>query len=296
MSCFYYPANESYCKTGWIINKNKPISSGSGGITYEACCETICDYIAKHIYLMPGSELFLKEVHLQQKVARIGLAPKLFDYWPCEHGGMIVMERMTNSLNNIIMNLYETDPILIYYLIKNLISNVFILHSMEVCHNDLHFNNIMLKYKKIEDIRVGEYELKFIDFGESYIIEKRCCDGKLIFEELQGLLQGYTINDKYILGQDKHYGGVSNKGQFYIKLSLLLVYETFEFYPNKPIITKKEYETFGFELPENGYTGGLSKDYVFKLSELSVLNQTSSSSMYPSRRELFEDEYDDQKN
>lgn len=323
-SCFY-PADKSNCKTGWIIDESKAVGSGANGKAYSACCKEKCSYIAKHVILVRDNlskeernHNFEEEVRLLQDVAKLGLAPMVIDYWSCDHGGMIVMERLTTTLKDIIDILYRTKPILIYILIRHLISNVFVLHQNNVCHSDLHLHNVMLNFNSIKSIQFGEYELKFIDLGESFNIrtesdmggftliekatcKKQCIDGYSIFRDLREDIWYKLSRNNYASDNkndyDVKYGDCHTKGDYYVKLSMVLLYDTFKLTTDKPKISNDDKLAFGFELEDfqkskkgKGLRLDLSKDYRFKPDEFeSAKSPKIIIDKYPPRSSVFED-------
>jgi len=275
----FFPVRESSCKTGWIIDQSE-ITSGTVGKLYSACCGEKCTYIAKHIdFKVYNNKSYIEstfndEVRTQMIMDNLILAPKVHDYWSCSHGGMIIMDRLDMTLHEAIYRLYRLKPIMIYALIKEFISGIFVMNSMKICHDDIHLENVMLKVKNDRDLQMGEYTLMFIDFGVSYMITEkrpRCNDGKDIY---YGLYDFWL--DEFSTNQNTR-----NKGDFYIKLSLVLLYKTFKIcskdYPKDPVISKEpviseqDYIMFGTDLPDNERPQALSFDYRYNKN---IFNRT----------------------
>lgn len=168
---------------------------------YELCDEKkSCPYVLK-VMQLPTLEprvvdIFMqklqKEVANQKKAA--GIAPKVYDAWTCaQHDiltGFIVMERMDGTLGNYILKEYHEgrlSSIMVDYLQLLMIELVAKLHQLGICHNDLHFGNIL--YKK-DKWYVG-------DFGESTTNESEeilaVCD--------KWFLDSFHYNVKQLIGQ-----------------------------------------------------------------------------------------------
>jgi len=146
------------------------------GVVYHTCCgeEEPCHHITKIVKFSTDYDIkqeqanFHKEVMLQQKVAKAGLAPAIVTSYITPTQGIIVMEKMNKTL------LDHMNEYLIYAQYNSLSSaeiektaRIFAinmgdllirLHQQGIYHSDAHVNNVMTNKNN---------RLIFIDFGHA---------------------------------------------------------------------------------------------------------------------------------
>jgi len=146
------------------------------GVVYHTCCgeEEPCHHITKIVKFSTDHDIkqqqfnFHKEVMLQQKVAKAGLAPPIVTSYITPTQGIVVMEKMNKTL------LDHMNEYLIYAQLHNLstaeierTAQIFAtnmgdllirLHQQGIYHGDAHLNNVMTN---------RDNRLIFIDFGLS---------------------------------------------------------------------------------------------------------------------------------
>lgn len=144
------------------------------GVVYHTCCgeEEPCHHITKIVKFRADREIkyeqanFHKEVMLQQKVAKAGLAPSIVTSYMTPTQGIVVMEKMNKTL------LDHMNDYLMYAQLHNLstpeiekTAEIFAinmgellirLHQQGIYHQDAHLNNVMTN---------RDNRLIFIDFG-----------------------------------------------------------------------------------------------------------------------------------
>lgn len=144
------------------------------GVVYHTCCgeEEPCRHITKIVKFRADREIkyeqanFHKEVMLQQKVAKAGLAPSIVTSYMTPTQGIVVMEKMNKTL------LDHMNDYLMYAQLHNLstpeiekTAEIFAinmgellirLHQQGIYHQDAHLNNVMTN---------RDNRLIFIDFG-----------------------------------------------------------------------------------------------------------------------------------
>lgn len=113
-----------------------------------------------HVFVT--KEDFEREVRIQKKASKLGLAPKVIDLWSTDKGGVIIMEPVKETAYRLILNLKtekEADKLL-----NIILDKIEELHRAGITHGDAHTRNIMFTKKDIEDS-----DLRFIDFRRSEI-------------------------------------------------------------------------------------------------------------------------------
>lgn len=144
------------------------------GVVYHTCCgeEEPCHHITKIVKFRADHDIqqqqanFHKEVMLQQKVAKAGLAPPIVTSYITPTQGIVVMEKMNKTL------LDHMNEYFIYAQLHNLsfpeierTAQIFAinmgellirLHQQGIYHQDAHLNNVMTN---------RDNRLIFIDFG-----------------------------------------------------------------------------------------------------------------------------------
>lgn len=178
----------------WIYKQRigKPSSYGE---VWQACCEKDCRYVAKYQSFGKSdsiSDLYYptstpkdieKEIKLQDEIADKGLSVPIIDSWICEHGGIIIMQALKETVSDLILQ-YKTITVR-KMIINKIISLLDKLHKAGFYHGDAHLNNIMVtydtdvylegykKYPKNEKQRYTyiDYKFYFIDMGQSGYLE-----------------------------------------------------------------------------------------------------------------------------
>jgi len=189
------PGQVSECKSEWIIHSF--LGAGSYGEVFKACCEdeNHCDYAIKVV--KPGNELtpFMqtREIAMWKKIQELNLCPRLIEYYhhkgkrPEEDYFILVTEAYDKSLKDVLRDVYDPDPqhsnmrdlrVLLFEKVKDILSE---LHENEIAHGDAHFENFMIKCDNkevlkfadtlIQAIKVGQCQIKIIDFGFTTTLE-----------------------------------------------------------------------------------------------------------------------------
>ena len=159
------------CPTGWKIMQPN-LGEGARGEAYSTCCDKSCRYVAKHFFATVNE--FQNEMTIQLYASLHGLAPKIFDSWTCSHGGIIVMESVKSTLLRIFEKcILEKKSFFLYVVMKYVVEAYFQLVRLGICHSDLHFENIMIDYESDIDLYMGKFQIFFIDFGSSFLLNKK---------------------------------------------------------------------------------------------------------------------------
>lgn len=179
------PLSSNGCKGGWLLPGQ--IDSGGNGDIWAACCSTDCKYVLKYqtYFSEPigdqyyGKKLtpegFYEEISIQEKIQKLGIAPKVIDHWECDdkNGCVIIMEALDETIMSL-LNRYDNKTNM--EIIKKCIDIINIMHSAGYYHGDLHLKNIMVKSNRDVSTKKGGIEglhYYLIDFGLSGIISDR---------------------------------------------------------------------------------------------------------------------------
>jgi len=153
------------------------------GTVWQACLKKDCTYVlksqkySKDAYRQITKETIKKEVDMQNKIAKEGLALKIKDWWLCDKGGVIIMKSLKQTVRNLLLE-YNND-IVRHMIIGTCIGLLHRLHLSGYYHGDSHLNNIMVTYDQddyddaIEEDREEDkyktvgYKFYFIDLGDA---------------------------------------------------------------------------------------------------------------------------------
>jgi tRNA A-37 threonylcarbamoyl transferase component Bud32 len=175
-------------------------TKSASGVVYYTCCgeETECNHITKIVKFRDENDKkkFHREIMFQQKATKAGLAPAIIKSYITSKQGIIVMEKLSNTLSNIIHDYLERVEGIVEkleeskdadetelqktidghryvtkaqgYALGTTIGNLLVkLHQLGIYHNDAHMNNFMTD---------DNGKFYFIDFGEAdtvHVIKKR---------------------------------------------------------------------------------------------------------------------------
>lgn len=183
------------------------------GVVYHTCCgeEEPCHHITKIVKFRADHDIqqqqanFHKEVMLQQKVAKAGLAPPIVTSYITPTQGIVVMEKMNKTL------LDHMNEYFIYAQLHNLsfpeierTAQIFAinmgellirLHQQGIYHQDAHLNNVMTN---------RDNRLIFIDFGMA------------IFDEYDNEVNHPHLNVDAKIKFDREYRQIPNIRLYYI--------------------------------------------------------------------------------
>jgi len=184
----------SHYKKGDIMG-----TKSASGLVYYTCCgeDTKCNHITKIVKFRDETDKqkFHREIMFQQKATKAGLAPAIIKSYITSKQGIIVMEKLSNTLSNIIRNYLERVEGIVEkieerkdvdetelqktidghryvtksqgYALGTTIGNLLVkLHQLGIYHNDAHMNNFMSD---------DNGKFYFIDFGEAdtvHVIKK----------------------------------------------------------------------------------------------------------------------------
>lgn len=134
----YLPAT---CISGsqWLIS-NQELGAGHEGISYVACCQQECDYVAKQIltYLLPKTEL-----EIQREAAKAGIGPEIYDVFNEGNYTYIIMAKLDKTFGQALSEI-QTQFEEAYELILEAVNKINELHELGISHNDITFNNMMV--------------------------------------------------------------------------------------------------------------------------------------------------------
>lgn len=157
------------CKTKFYLKKTKDknvyIGKGVYGSVADACLHSNCKFVVKmtDIAYRPKRKAFVREVKLSVPMGKLGISPKVHDYFMCMNAGFIIMEKWDGSLKTLLQGNYylpNEQKKQIAELVKRM-------HSYGIIHNDLHADNILYKSKGIHK------EFSIIDFGLALKFRRR---------------------------------------------------------------------------------------------------------------------------
>lgn len=150
------------------------LGKGVDGEVYQVCCNETneCNYVVKIFRFRPSFlDKLKREIKIQQKASRLGIAPFILDGFVCDDEGFIVMQKSDMSVTNYVKKLksmnYTTKEIeeRIDEIEKDIKNHVHDLHEYGILHDDLHIDNIMIDVDKNNDMKVKKVNI--IDFGKS---------------------------------------------------------------------------------------------------------------------------------
>lgn len=163
----------------WRITSRIGDPSAIGELSI-ACCDKDCSHVLKYqsylkkisesgtYYSSSNSEAIHREVDIQRKMAEIGIAPKVDDFWECQDppiAGVIIMEAMKETLFSLLNR--HSDQKIRMELVKGAIDIIAKMHAAGYYHGDLHQKNFMVS----RGGKPGTYRLYLIDFGLSDSLE-----------------------------------------------------------------------------------------------------------------------------
>jgi serine/threonine protein kinase len=166
---------KTHKKCDWIPLSGARIYKGEQGSVFQVCCKEECDFMLK-VQVPPskGSQSWMdrvkREIKLQNIAAEHNLAPKIVEGWLCDHESTIIIEKARFTILQYIKYLAalgltnaqiftRLDQVCI-----EMIKKVNTLHSLGICHGDLHLKNIVVD---IEGNSPQWTNLRFIDFGKA---------------------------------------------------------------------------------------------------------------------------------
>ena len=143
---YYYNSNSKKCSNGFMIEDDSFGKKSNNGKIYKACCDDNCEYIAKW---QNNKENALNEAHIQNYFAQLGIAPKIIEVWECSNGVIIIMDKLNETLKDILL---ELSPLQLYNTKKYNI-NIFNhkLNQLEDELKTLEFNE--LNYESINFLK-----------------------------------------------------------------------------------------------------------------------------------------------
>lgn len=151
------------CMYEW--KQMEKLGGGAYGSVYKSCCGYNCNYVMKVVRFNEDetSEVFLEEttleefqqeIEMQRKLAKVGVAPRIYDAWKSKTLGFFIMERLDKTLLRFLKE--EDDNKKIDDIMDKVIDKIELMHKLDIIHGDLHSSNIMLNSKD---------EPYIIDFG-----------------------------------------------------------------------------------------------------------------------------------
>lgn len=137
------------------------------GRVYNICdASGNCNYACKIQEISPDiTQKIENEIEQQNKAAELGVAPRIFQVMFSTNTSLIIMEKLSYTLQGKIKHLLNSpidskdklrELLQILKEVKNL---VFTLYSHDIIHNDLHTDNVMFNE------RLNKFQV--IDFGMS---------------------------------------------------------------------------------------------------------------------------------
>lgn len=109
-----------------------------------------------------------KEARIQIIFDKLGISPKVYDYFECGNTAYIVMEKYNMTLADYLYinpeKLSLVNLIAVFDdIIKNVKEKLIVAHSRNFIHGDIHPNNIMVKLNSTNTIT----DIKLVDYGHS---------------------------------------------------------------------------------------------------------------------------------
>jgi hypothetical protein len=210
--------------TKWEVTTRMGDPSAYGEI-WQACENSRCSYVLKYIpiglispedpSLLPRTkDDIVREIKLQAKISKFGLAPQVIDSWTCTTGGVIVMKSMKQTVNSLIRQ--YTSSMVRHIIVGSCLGIIDKLHSRGYYHGDSHLKNIMVDYKEddmieaedafedgevdeIEKYKLVGYRYYFIDLersGEIKTPQDRIVDYEILTMDLNYLLSDLSITEE----------------------------------------------------------------------------------------------------
>lgn len=182
---------------------------GAFGEIWQACENKDCSYILKYqkfrdaddIKSLPAitKQTIIKEIKLQKAFSELRLAPRVKDSWICDHGGVIVMKALKQTVYSL-FKIYE-DVSVHYMILASCLSLIRRLHENGYYHGDASISNIMVNYLKddMEDAEEEEEELlKYKAYNYRFYFIDMGLSGK--FDDLdKTMVSEMRLNDYQIL-------------------------------------------------------------------------------------------------
>ena len=135
------------CLNGY--RRAKKMGSGAFGSVYEACKKKNCKYVLKvqekshreHSWLRPS-----KEANKSVKAGKLGIGPKIYDYWKCGGDFYMVMEKLDTTIWDLIHTTSSCQVIKDTW--KSIVKVLRKMKKHGMVHGDLHTGNVMVKGKR----------------------------------------------------------------------------------------------------------------------------------------------------
>jgi serine/threonine protein kinase len=170
-------SSENDCKSEWKLTE--PLGRGIQGIIYSTCCEAECNMSSTHVMKIENASTdarkadFIRESELSELLGNNGIGPTVVASYVGKYVGIIIMEKLTITLESLESRILELEDKDVAIRIVNIIKGKFLrviskLHELGYVHGDIHEGNIMLKMDTsnlVENLSKGKYELRLIDFG-----------------------------------------------------------------------------------------------------------------------------------
>lgn len=184
------------------------LGKGEDATVYAACCNNECKYVVKVISNTKQRSNFLskvaKEIAMHEKFENIGLAPKLLDAWMNNNEASLVIEKKDKSIKEYITECVESGSFKVSELLKTIdsiekrvLKLLNVAHKKNLVHNDLHLDNIMLDVDQDMDWS----NIKFIDFGKSYIVNSE--DEANSIEKEKEIILSFNMLRDLVTGKTK---------------------------------------------------------------------------------------------
>lgn len=124
---------------------------------------------------------FHKEVELQIRLARVGVAPMVFAAWISGERGYLVQEYLQGET---LQEYFDAGHKLSDQDLKKLFSLINTMHGCHVVHGDLHCGNIMVEHSNADIVK-----MRIIDFGQAQ--DAHCADQPTIstIDDLNSIMQ-----------------------------------------------------------------------------------------------------------
>lgn len=217
-------------------SENRIGAASEVGKLYRACCnepaETeidACGAVAKLIEFSPAftRQQFENEIKLQQLAGDV--APRIFMSEANDHNGMVVMERMPLSFEDIMGSMRPAE------MAEKIGALIRRLHSQGILHNDVHTGNIMatrdgtfklidfgkavLKTPSIKEIE-QEYKFLRLRSDRPFYSEFRPVIERVLEEEIDEILESLTFGRRKRMKSVKKSAGKARKAGKAVKKSV----------------------------------------------------------------------------
>lgn len=137
----------------------------AGNIISVVCFENNCEYVAKRItldyqYDEPGcytnDDKVRNELVISKHMSEIGVGPRIYDMSMNDIEAIMIMDKYDGSLADLMWSYQSDRTIPMAKVLDDVALLLEKMHSVNICHGDLHMGNIF--YTKSGKVVIGDFD------------------------------------------------------------------------------------------------------------------------------------------